>query len=279
MTATVEILLMWATVTAYALSAALFVVSIIFKQDTISRIALGMTCAGVIPHVAAIVGRWVRIGHGPYIGFYEVVSSYALIGVVIFIALALARKPFRAFGVALMPMAFLALGGAMLASKTEVAITPNLASYWLVVHVAFAKLSYGSFITATGLAIVHILRLSRREVKGDGFFASLTPESLDDLTAKFVSAGFVFLGIMIAAGAIWANEAWGRYWAWDPIETWSLVSWLVYAVVLHLRRTMGWVGKRFAWITIAALPVLLFALIGVVIVYESIHGAYLLIGG
>jgi cytochrome c-type biogenesis protein CcsB len=276
MNATTEILSMWATVTAYAAAAALFIFSFVFQKEKLSRIALGAACVGLIPHAAAIIGRWVRIGHGPYIGFYEVVSSYAFVGVVIFVVLAWRKKPLRSLGVALMPMAFLALGGAMLASKSEVAVTPALASYWLAVHVAFAKLSYGSFITATGLAVTHLLRLRGREARGDGFFAKLTPESLDDLTAKFVSAGFIFLGIMIAAGAVWANEAWGRYWAWDPIETWSLVSWLVYAVVMHLRLTMGWTGKRFALITIAALPVLLFAMIGVVIVYQSIHGAYLI---
>jgi cytochrome c-type biogenesis protein CcsB len=276
MTATVEILLMWATVTAYAAASALFIFSFIFKKDVLSKIALGVTCAGMIPHVAAIAGRWVRVGHGPYIGFYEVVSGLALAGVIVFVGLVLYVKPLRALGVVLMPVAFLALGGAMLASKGEVAVTPTLASYWLAVHIAFAKLTYGSFITAAGLAIVHMLRLRGREARGDGFLAKLTPESLDDLTAKFVSAGFIFLGIMIAAGAVWANEAWGRYWAWDPIETWSLISWLVYAVVMHLRFTMGWTGKRFAWITIAALPILLFAMVGVVIVYKSIHGAYLI---
>ncbi|MRR36421.1 c-type cytochrome biogenesis protein CcsB, partial [bacterium] len=101
-------------------------------------------------------------------------------------------------------------------------------------------------------------------------------EVLDDLQFRFVSVGFVFLGIMIAAGAIWANEAWGRYWAWDPIETWSLISWVVYAAYLHARLTLGWRGRRSALFAMLALPVVVFALIGVPLVYQSIHGAYLI---
>ena len=80
---------------------------------------------------------------------------------------------------------------------------------------------------------------------------------------------------MIVAGAIWANEAWGRYWAWDPIETWSLISWIVYAAYLHTRLTLGWKGSKSAWFAVVALPVMAFTLIGVPLAYSSIHGAYL----
>jgi len=81
---------------------------------------------------------------------------------------------------------------------------------------------------------------------------------------------------MIVSGAIWANEAWGRYWAWDPIETWSLIAWVVYALFLHARLTLGWSGNKLAWLSIIALPVVSFSLMGVPLVYDSIHGAYLL---
>ncbi len=140
----------------------------------------------------------------------------------------------------------------------------------------FAKLCYGAFVAAFALAIVYLLRergLSNR--LGEVLEKLPRQEYIDDLTFKFVGIGFIFLGIMIAAGAIWANDAWGRYWAWDPIETWSLIAWLIYAAVLHARLTLGWKGRRFAWAAVLALPIVVFALIGVPIVYNSIHGAYI----
>jgi len=276
MSATTEIMMMWATVSLYALAAALFIIGFVFKKERISSAALLVTVAGLVPHIAAMAGRWVRVGHGPYLGFYEVISSYAFFGVVAFCLLLWRYRTLRSLGVVLMPLAFLAVGAAMLAPKSELEVTARLASYWLAVHVAFAKLSYGSFITAFGLAVAYLARDRRPEGALAQRLKRLPEQDVvDDLTFKFIAAGFIFLGIMIAAGAVWANEAWGRYWGWDPIETWSLISWLCYAVVLHLRLTMGWKGSRFATAAIAALPVMLFAAVGVAIVYNSIHGAYL----
>lgn len=273
MSESAEIIWMWAAVTAYAAAAALFVIGFVFRKDRIEKAAVALTVIAMAPHIIAIGGRWIRLGHGPYLGFYEVVSSFALLGAIAFCLVVWRYPSLRVAGAALMPIAFLALGGSMLAPKSGMEVTATLASYWLAVHVAFAKLTYGSFITAFGMAIMYLVREKRPE---SGLLAKLpAKEIVDDLVFKFVAAGFIFLGIMIAAGAVWANEAWGRYWGWDPIETWSLISWLCYAVVLHLRLTMGWKGARFMWAAMAALPVVLFALVGVAVVYNSIHGAYL----
>lgn len=273
MSETAEIVWMWAAVSVYALAAVLFIVGYVFKKERLTDFGVWATLLALVPHVVAVGGRWVRLGHGPYLGFYEVVSSFALLGAIAFLALVWRYRSLKVAGMVLMPIAFLALGGSMLAPKSGMEVTATLASYWLAVHVAFAKLTYGSFITACGLALMYLLR----ERKPDSALLSRLPESetVDDLVFKFVAAGFIFLGIMIAAGAVWANEAWGRYWGWDPIETWSLISWLCYAVVLHLRLTLGWKGSRFMWAAMAALPVVLFALVGVAVVYNSIHGAYL----
>lgn len=275
MSQNLEILAMWAAVTLYALSAAGFVVGFVFVREGLVKAALWVAAAGLVPHLLAIAGRWVRVGHGPYLGFYEVVSSYALISVLALLFIIYRYPSLRVAGVVIMPIAFLLLGGSMLAPKAGLDITPKLASWWLVVHVAFAKLTYGAFIAAMVLGSVYLFR-SRMQGRVASWVAKLPANDvIDDLTFRFVASGFILLGIMIAAGAIWANEAWGRYWAWDPIETWSLISWLVYAAVLHARLTLGWRGRRFAWAAVAALPVVLFALIGVPLVYNSIHGAYL----
>lgn len=271
-----EIVLMWAAVTLYALGAVLYVVGAVFGHERLDKAALAASLAGVVPHVAAITIRWVRVGHGPVLGFYEVVSSFALFAV-LGLALLVWRMPgLKRLGTVIMPLAFLLIGGAMLTPSSDLEITGTLASWWLTLHVTFAKLAAGSFITAFALAVAYLVR----DRGGDGRFARWfeklpSQEIVDDLVFRFVGVGFVFLSIMIVAGAIWANEAWNRYWAWDPIETWSLIWWLTYAVYLHLRLTLGWRGRKSAWYAVAALPVALFALVGVAIVYNSIHGAYL----
>ena len=98
---------------------------------------------------------------------------------------------------------------------------------------------------------------------------------MDDLMYQFVASGFLFLTIMIGTGAIWANQTWGRYWGWDPTETWSLIVWFMYGICLHLRMNVGWSGKRIAWYIIVSLFVLAFSLFGIGYVYSGLHTDYL----
>ncbi|MDZ4178388.1 MAG: c-type cytochrome biogenesis protein CcsB [Coriobacteriia bacterium] len=272
---TLEIVMMWAAVSGYAASAALFTTGFVFRSKLISAAAPWVALAGLLPHAVAIAERWIRIGHGPYLGFYEVVSSYAFISVAALVGFGFWRRELSAIGLVLMPLSFLMLGAAMFTPKAELEITGKLASWWLNIHVVFAKLSYGAFIVAFALALVFLFRERARGTLSEMLEKLPSQDTIDDLQFRFVGIGFVFLGIMIASGAIWANEAWGRYWAWDPIETWSLISWVVYAMYLHTRLTLGWRGGRSAWFACLALPVVVFSLIGVPLVYQSIHGAYL----
>lgn len=273
---TTEIIMMWTAVTLYALAAVLFVVSVVFRRPTLQSWAMFVAMLGLVPHAVAIGVRWQRVGHAPALGFYEVVSSYAFIAVAAFGLLAWRVRRLAALGVVMMPIAFLMLGAAMFTPKADLALTSKLASWWLNIHVAFAKLSYGAFVVSFALALVYLYRERAAGALADALRKLPSQEVIDDLQFRFIGVGFVFLGIMIVAGAIWANEAWGRYWAWDPIETWSLISWIVYALYLHTRLTLGWKGASSARFAMLALPVVLFALIGVPIVYQSIHGAYLL---
>ena len=271
-----EIVLMWTAVTIYTASTILFVFGAVFKSEKVQTIGLWVALAGLVPQSIAIGIRWAAVGHGPYLGFYEVISSYALASVVALGVISWMRPRLKVFGVILMPVAVLMLGGAMLAPKSPLAISAKLASWWLTIHVTFAKLSYMSFIAAFVLALLFLWRERIGEPKENSMLARLPSQAVvDDLSFRFIGVGFIFLTIMIVSGAIWANESWGRYWGWDPIETWSLISWIVYAGYLHVRLTLGWQGRRASWFAVIALPVMLFTLIGVPLAYQSIHGAYL----
>lgn len=272
---TFEIILIWVAVTLYALSSVFFIVGTWFGRERLSDAAVWLSVAGVVPHLAAVGVRWLRLGHGPYLGYYEVASAFALAAIVTFVATALLRPQLRMAGMFVMPVALLLLAGSMLSPKGGLQVTPELAGWWLVIHIAFAYCAFGCIAGSFGLAGVYLLRARLPHWRPPGLLANLPDqEVLDDLTFRFVGAGFVFLAIMIAAGSIWANEAWGRYWGWDPIETWSLVTLLVYATLLHLRLIMGWRGEKAAWVVVAALPVATFTLVGVPVAYKSIHSFY-----
>jgi cytochrome c-type biogenesis protein CcsB len=276
MSLTVEIWLMWSAVFIYAASSVLFAVGTVFERERLLGFAVAVAALGITAQSVAFGVRWVRVGHAPFLGFYEVVSAYAFATVVTTVLVAWRLPKLRSLGTVLMPLSLLALGASMLADKTDEIAGGMLSRWWLTVHVTFAKLSYSSFIVAFALAVVFLLRSRRKPGKLTPILDKLpSQDAVDDLSYRFAAVGLVFLSVMIAAGAIWANEAWGRYWAWDPIETWSLVTWLAYSAYLHFRLTLGWRGRKSAWLLLAALPLVAFSFVVVPIIYNSIHGAYM----
>jgi cytochrome c-type biogenesis protein CcsB len=274
---TTEIVLMWIALTFYVAGTALFVFGVVFEREKWTRRAVIVSAMGLVPQAAAMAVRWVRLGHGPYLGYYELTSTLTFFTVLFFVLMAWRYPKLSAAGIVVMPVALLLIGAAMLAPKGGLDVGPTLASYWLFIHVIFSDLAFGAFVISFGLAVAYVIRAR----SGDGPWArrlSRLPDqhTVDRLSGRLVIAAFLFWSIMIASGAIWANEAWGRYWGWDAIETWSLIVWLIYAVYLHLRLTLGWRGERIAWYAIIALPIAVFSVAGIPFVYKaSIHAGYL----
>jgi cytochrome c-type biogenesis protein CcsB len=274
---TFEIIVMWVALTFYAAATAMYMFGVTFSKDALTKWALWASAAGLAFQVTSLGIRWARLGHGPYLGFYEVANALVFC-VAAFFVIAAARNPrLNAAGVAVMPIAVLLLGGSMLASKSGLPITAKLASYWLFVHVAFANLAFGAFALSFGCAIVYVVRGRSATGKWAKRFEKLPAQDvLENLTVRFVLVGFLFWAMMITTGAIWANEAWGRYWGWDPIETWSLIVWLIYAIYLHVRFALKWRGERLAWFAIVAMLLALFALVGIPLAFNTPHAG---IGG
>jgi len=255
----------------------MLVIGVTFSKDKLTRQALFVSALGLAFQTVSLGVRWVELGHGPYLGFYEVANALVFCVVAFFVVVAFRSPRLTAAGIFVMPVALVLLGGSMLASKSAVAITAKLASYWLFIHVAFANLAFGAFAVSFGCAIVYVVRAHSATGKWAQRFEKLPAQDvLENLTVRYVLVGFFFWAIMIVTGAIWANQAWGRYWGWDPIETWSLVVWIIYAVYLHVRFTLKWHGERLAWFAIVAMPLALFALIGIPLVFNTPHAG---IGG
>lgn len=272
-----EILLLWSAVGLYALSSCLFLFSLVFNKLQQLKTGIWLAFLGFLPHSGALGLRWAETGHGPYMRVYEVYSSDVWIALAMFFLLQVYKPNLRVLGAVVLPASFLLIGMAVMASPEIKPLPPNFQTFWLIIHIFFAKLAFGSLLIATGLSLFYLMK-RRREIQGEvGVFLGKLPalRVLDELSYQFTGFGFFMLAIMIVAGAIWANKAWGRYWGWDAVETWSLITWLVYGIYLHLRRTYGWKEAKASWFAVLAFAVFVFAIFGIGLFYISVHSPYI----
>ncbi len=268
--------LYWAAVTSYAASAVMFAVGLFWRQEGWLRKATWLAAGTLVPHGASILLRWAAVGHGPYINRYEVFSSDVWVGVAVFLVFLWRYPRLRLAGVAIMPLAFLLMGVGVLSTADVEPLPPSLRSYWLVIHVGFAKLGLGSMLVAFGVSSVYLLRQRMLLAAGGRALEALPgPARLDELGYRFTGLAFVCLTIMVLSGSIWAQDAWGNYWSWDAIETWSLATWLLYATNLHLRTAFRWNGSRAAWLSVGTLAVMLLAFKGLAYITPGAHVGYL----
>ncbi|MCP4022489.1 MAG: c-type cytochrome biogenesis protein CcsB, partial [Desulfobacteraceae bacterium] len=177
------------------------------------------------------------------------------------------------FGAFATPLIFLAIAYASFTPNISNKISPlipALKSNWLIAHVITCFLGYAGFAIAFGLSIVYFVKPDNP--RPDSFLSKLPSwDMIDELTYQMIIFGFLFLTIGIITGSVWANSAWGTYWTWDPKETWSLITWFVYAIFLHLRLMRGWYGKKLAWVSIIGFMAVLFTYFGVNYVLSGLH--------
>jgi cytochrome c-type biogenesis protein CcsB len=177
------------------------------------------------------------------------------------------RTKNKTLGVFVTPLAFLAMAYASFSPSIESKIqplVPALKSNWLIAHVITCFFGYAAFGLSFGLSLMYLIK-QRKGAKNSNVFLRLIPKApvLDDLNYQLVVIGFLMLTLGIITGSVWAHSAWGSYWSWDPKETWSLITWLVYALVLHSRMVRGWRGKRIAFLCIVGFSCVLFTYFGV----------------
>jgi cytochrome c-type biogenesis protein CcsB len=248
-----------------------FLIGMLRVRDLWGSIASWITRAGFALHTAALLLRWktsydLGIGHAPLSNFYEslVFFSWSILLVYLLIEW---RTRTRSLGAFLMPVAFLPLAYATISPAVNDRIqplVPALQSNWLTIHVLTCFLGYAFFAAAFALGIMLLVK-ARNPAAPEGPFRRMipAPEPLEELLYHAVLLGFVFLSLGIVTGSIWAHYAWGTYWGWDPKETWSLITWLVYALLLHLRAMRGWRGKRMGWLALLGFASVLFTYLGV----------------
>jgi cytochrome c-type biogenesis protein CcsB len=216
------------------------------------RAAIGLSMLGVAAHLVAVVARGLAVHRAPWGNMYEFITALTCIAGLFFVYMMIRYRAWS-LGVFVMGAIVLALGLAETLIYTAAGpLVPALQSYWLSIHVTAMTLSTGIFFVAAVLGILYLtaLRYRKRAApgkgdSGNGLLARIpSPEQLDKLTYRAVIFGFPIWTFGVIAGAIWADQAWGRYWGWDPVETWAFITWVLYACYLHARATAGWRGTR-----------------------------------
>src|SRR4030042_1969215 len=211
-----------------------------FRSEQLGKVATALSWATLLIHTAAILWRWVEsyqlgMGHAPLSNMYESLVFFSWCIALLYLLWERKMKS-RIIGAFAMPFAFLFIAYASLAPGVSDRIDPlipALQSNWLHAHVITCFLSYGSFALSCGVSIMYLLKIRKKEKgkKETGWMSLFPPlESLDAFVYKTIAVGFPLLTIGIITGAAWANYAWGSYWSWDPKETWSLITWFVYAI-------------------------------------------------
>ncbi|WP_026414214.1 c-type cytochrome biogenesis protein CcsB [Actinomadura oligospora] len=240
-----------------------------------ARLAVVLNVLGWAAHLGVILSRGLAAHRWPWGNMYEFLTAIAFAAVTAYLVV-LARYKARFLGAFVMVAAVIALGVANIWLYDSVGpVTPALNSYWIAIHVTAAIIATGSFTVAGAATIMYLLK-SRREAAGpipEQSVWSRVPgvEALDRLALRVTTFAFPIWTAAIVMGAIWADEAWGRYWGWDPKETWSFVTWIAYAAFLHARATAGWKGRKAAVLSLVAFACLIFNFFGVNYMFSGLH--------
>ena len=230
------------------------------RTEKAARIATAMMILGFILLFAGVVARGVSAKHVPWGNMYEfsITGALAFVGAYLF---ALRKNDLRWLGLFVSLAALLTLGTAItLLYRDSSPLVPALRSTWLVIHVSAAIISGGVFLLSNVIATAYLYLEKMERSGGRPNWAKRLPhlDVLDQLSYRLVAFVFPLWTFAVIAGAIWAESAWGRYWGWDPKETWAFITWVAYAAYLHARVTIGWRGRRAAWLCLFAGSTFLF---------------------
>jgi cytochrome c-type biogenesis protein CcsB len=270
----------------YLLVAICFLAAELWASPRLQDVGRTMLWLGLGVHTAALIGRWVdnyRVAaihtpaaglgetlrlitlHAPLANFYESLIFFAwCLPALGLLAFRRYLKGYLGSLIAILSTLLLAYASFGVDSNIK-PLMPALKSNWLLVHVVTAFLGYAAFALAFGSAILYLIQDRRPRPS----LPSLPV--LDSLIYRTTVLGFLLLTLGIITGAVWAETAWGRYWSWDPKETWSLITWFIYAALLHARLLKGWHGRRIAWLAVLGFMAVLFTYFGVSFLLTGLH--------
>lgn len=255
------------TLVVYFVSALVSHFGVVTRKDRAASLGLALTVLGAVLHAAVIIQRWVVSGQPPMVQLYDLTLMYSWLIIVVALVLSVRfsvmwlRSVTAAIGA-------LALAGMSFMDASVKPLVPALQSNWLTIHVATSFVSYAGLTVSFILAVAFLVGQARKSAPDPS--GKLT-EQYESLVYKCVLFGFPLLTVAIVTGAVWAKSAWGTYWSWDPKEVWSLITWLIYAIYLHVRLRPKWRGKRAIILNMVGFAAMLFTWFGVNYLLSGLH--------
>lgn len=263
-----ELVSFWASVVGYAFATSVALYALIFRKQP-ERTVLGLMTAAFLLHTLAIGARWVRIGHMPVGNTFEMLSAnvWGLMAAVVLGYWLMPRV--RAFAAFALPVVMLLMAWMLLIPTADSSLPPTYDTVWLFIHIGFIKVFLGASLIALGIGAIVLLRAAGI---GTEMLSRLPADnSLDKTAYRCMALALIFDTIGIVAGAIWAQDAWGRYWSWDTLEIWSLLTWLAIGLTLHLRASFRTRPAINAAMILATWCVAFFTFFGIPFVTTALH--------
>ncbi len=251
-----------------------------FPGQKAAGIATALTLLAFVLELGSVLARTASVQRVPWGNMHEFTLTTSTVLAGGFLIVALRDRSKQVLGVFVVPCVLLALGLSVTVLYAEAAeLIPALKSGWLVVHVMAAMIATGAFALGALFSALFLVkersdrRLAAGEIAEPGRVARLLPEagSMDRMAYRINAFTFPLWTFAVIAGAIWAENAWGRYWGWDPKEVWAFITWVVYAAYLHARATAGWTSRGSAWIALAGFGTLMFNYFGVNLLVNGLH--------
>lgn len=265
-------LLFSVTTLIYLIASILYLVAMSTKRQQAGRVGRWLLLAGVILHATCFGVRHSTVGGTPVTSLHESLAFFAWCLVLLFLLLDL-RFRLSVMGAFAAPLAFLLMIASALSPDVVVQLNPVLKSWLFPVHITFAFLGNAAFALSFGAGVMYLVQNRMLKSKRFTGIYQLLPslDVLDKVNYTCLSVGFPLMTLGIISGAFWANTAWGTYWSWDPKEAWALITWFLYAALLHGRLTIGWRGRKAAIFSIIAFMFLLFTFLGVNLLLDGYH--------
>jgi cytochrome c-type biogenesis protein CcsB len=263
-----ELLFLGVATAGYLAGWAAYMLAFWKSSEVVGKAASALTWAAWGFHAASFSLRTFRAGHMPIYNAYEFTATFA--GGIVLIHLVFERiSRRRDLGVGILPVALALTFYAWTLSKAVEPLIPIFNGLWLKIHVITAFVAYSAFTATFGASCLYMVRGASSASSSSG---SSGPSALDKVAYQAAALGFPFMTVCIVSGAIWAEYVWGRYWSWDPKETWSLITWLIFAAYLHTRYHRGWRERRAAMLAIVGFFTVLVTYFGVDLVMSRQHG-------